>query len=470
MQDILFGITALLVLLAFVWVAFKMYRFTQVQHELPEMLSQMMEEKHRAMLKDLHESLTQQGDRLNAALADTTDRLRSVITLELKLTRESIQASQLAQSENLAQNREATAKHLSELSQALQSKLDTIHTEIIAKTLATLADQGRADQELFHNVMRSTTQQLTSTIESLTMTVDGRLEQITGKVTERLEEGFKKTNETFANVMARLATIDEAQKKIDGLTTNVVSLQELLGDKRSRGAFGEVQLESLVRNTLPQQAYALQHTLSNGSRVDCALFLPEPTGTVAVDAKFPLENYHRMFGADVAEAERIQAQRQFKADVKKHVDAIADKYILANETSDGAMMFVPAEAVFAEIHAYHPEVVEYAMQRRVWIVSPTTMMAVLNTARAVIKDVETRKQVHIIKDALSKLGKEFSRFDLRMKKLADHIRQAHQDAEDVHVTSQKISRHFAQIENVDLLPEQVEALDILPPEEEPLGA
>ncbi len=470
MQDILFGITALLVLLAFVWVAFKMYRFTQVQHELPEMLSQMMEEKHRAMLKDLHESLTQQGDRLNAALADTTDRLRSVITLELKLTRESIQASQLAQSENLAQNREATAKHLSELSQALQSKLDTIHTEIIAKTLATLADQGRADQELFHNVMRSTTQQLTSTIESLTMTVDGRLEQITGKVTERLEEGFKKTNETFVSVMERLATIDEAQKKIDGLTTNVVSLQELLGDKRSRGAFGEVQLESLVRNTLPQQAYALQHTLSNGSRVDCALFLPEPTGTVAVDAKFPLENYHRMFGADVAEAERIQAQRQFKADVKKHVDAIADKYILANETSDGAMMFVPAEAVFAEIHAYHPEVVEYAMQRRVWIVSPTTMMAVLNTARAVIKDVETRKQVHIIKDALSKLGKEFSRFDQRMKKLADHIRQAHQDAEDVHVTSQKISRHFAQIENVDLLPEKVEALDILPPEEEHLGA
>ncbi len=469
MQDILFGITALLVLLAFVWVAFKMYRFTQVQHELPEMLSLMMEEKHRAMLKDLHESLTQQGDRHNAALADTTDRLRSVITLELKLTRESIQASQLAQSENLAQNREATAKHLSELSQALQSKLDTIHTEIIAKTLATLADQGRADQELFHNVMRSTTQQLTGTIESLTMTVDGRLEQITGKVTERLEEGFKKTNETFVSVMERLATIDEAQKKIDGLTTNVVSLQELLGDKRSRGAFGEVQLESLVRNTLPQQAYELQYTFSNGSRVDCALFLPEPTGTVAVDAKFPLENYHRMFGADVAEAERIQAQRQFKADVKKHVDAIADKYILANETSDGAMMFVPAEAVFAEIHAYHPEVVEYAMQRRVWIVSPTTMMAVLNTARAVIKDVETRKQVHIIKDALSKLGKEFSRFDQRMKKLADHIRQAHQDAEDVHVTSQKISRHFAQIENVDLLPEQVEALDILPPEEEHLG-
>ncbi|MBZ0091612.1 MAG: DNA recombination protein RmuC [Sulfuricellaceae bacterium] len=465
MQDILFGITALLVLFAFVWMAFKVFRFTQAQHEFPDHIGQLLEEKHRAMLSDLHDGLTKQGDRLNMALADTTERLRNVITLELKLTRESIQASQLAQAENLAKNREAVAKHLSELSSALQSKLDTIHTEIITKTLESLAEQGRAEQELFLNTMHATTQQLTSNIEALTSRVDVRLEQISGKVTERLEEGFKKTNETFANVMARLATIDEAQKKIDGLTTNVVSLQELLGDKRSRGAFGEVQLESLVRNVMPQQAYAMQHTLSNGSRADCVLFLPEPTGTVAVDSKFPLENYHRMFASGLAESDRVQAQKLFKSDVKKHVDAIGDKYIIPNETSDGAVMFIPAEAVFAEIHAYHQEVVEYAMQKRVWIVSPTTMMAVLNTARAVIKDVETRKQVHIIKDSLSKLGKEFGRFDVRMKKLADHIRLAHQDAEDVQVTSQKISRHFAQIENVEIDEAAPQIEEILPLEE-----
>jgi DNA recombination protein RmuC len=171
---------------------------------------------------------------------------------------------------------------------------------------------------------------------------------------------------------------------------------------------------------------------------------------VAVDSKFPLENYHRMLEPGVSESERLQAQRQFRTDLRTHIDDIGQKYILAGETSDGAVMFVPAEAVFAEIHAYHSEIVDFAMQRRVWIVSPTTMMAVLNTARAVLKDVETRLQVHIIKDELAKLGKEFSRFDQRMKKLADHIRQAHEDAEDVRITSDKISRRFSQIERVEL--------------------
>jgi DNA recombination protein RmuC len=194
----------------------------------------------------------------------------------------------------------------------------------------------------------------------------------------------------------------------------------------------------------------MQYTLPNGTRADCVLKLPEPTGLVAVDSKFPLENYHRMLAPDISELERLQAQRLFKADVKRHVDDIARKYIVPNVTSDGAVMFLPAEAVFAEIHAYHGEVVDHAQRQRVWIVSPTTLMAVLNTARAVIKDVETRKQVHIIKDELSKLGKEFARFDERMRKLADHIRQAHEDAERVQLTSQKISQRFAEIESVEL--------------------
>ncbi|HNI00665.1 MAG TPA: DNA recombination protein RmuC, partial [Rhodocyclaceae bacterium] len=287
-------------------------------------------------------------------------------------------------------------------------------------------------------------------IEVLTRTINERLEAISGRVNERLDEGFKKTNETFASVMARLATIDEAQKKIDGLTTNVVSLQELLGDKKSRGAFGEVQLEALVRNVLPPGGYEFQAGLPNGSRADCMLLLPEPTGRVAVDSKFPLENYHRMFDASLSELERRAAQSAFRSDVKKHVDAIASKYIVADYTSDGAVMFVPAEAVFAEIHAYHPEVVGYAQGKRVWIVSPTTLMAVLNTARAVLKDVETRKQIHVIKDALGKLAKDFARFDERMVKLATHIRQAHEDAQDVQVSSRKITAHFTKIEHAQL--------------------
>jgi DNA recombination protein RmuC len=436
MLEILIGILLLFILAAALWLGFRFSGLSRRQDELPERLAQVMEEKHRAMLTDLHEGLAKQGDRLNSAAAENAERLRSSISQGLQLNRDALEKLQLSQGESLAQTREAM--------------------------LTQQAEQVRANQELIQSTLRNTTQQLTTAIENLTKSVDGRLEQISGKVSERLDEGFKKTNETFANVMARLATIDEAQKKIDGLTTNMVSLQELLGDKRSRGAFGEGQLEALIRNILPPSAYAFQHTLSNGNRVDCLLKLPEPTGNVAVDSKFPLENYHRMFAAELSEGDRAQALKQFKSDVKKHVDAISEKYIIPDETSDGAVMFVPAEAVFAEIHGHHQDdVVDYAMQKRVWIVSPTTMMAILNTARAVIKDVETRKQVHIIKDALSKLGKEFSRFDTRMKKLADHIRLAHEDAEEVHVTSQKISRRFAQIEHVQLDESGVPVLEAL---------
>lgn len=390
---------------------------------------QQLEEKHRAMLLDLNDGLNKLGDRLNSASGDNAERLRAAVANELTQTREAMQGLQSAQTQSLAQTRETV--------------LEKLHT--------TLAEQGKAEQAMIQDTMLKATTTLTQTIESLSKVVDSRLEQIGGKVSERLDEGFKKTNDTFVSVMARLATIDEAQKKIDGLTVNMVSLQELLGDKRSRGAYGEVQLEGLVRNVLPTNSFSMQHTFENGTRVDCALFLPEPTGTVAVDSKFPLENYHKMFDSSLTEAEQKLAEKQFKADIKKHVDDIASKYIIPNVTSDGAVMFIPAEAVFAEIHAYHPEVIDYAMVKRVWVVSPTTLMAVLNTARAVLKDVEMRKQVHIIKDELGKLSKDFERFDVRMKKLADNIRQANDNAQEVHISSQKISNRFKQIERVELI-------------------
>jgi len=405
---------------------------------------QQLEEKHRAMLLDFNDGLNKLGDRLSATSSETSERLRASVATELQATRDAMQALQLAQNNSLSLTRE--------------SVLEKLHT--------TLAEQGKAEQELIQSTMRNATLQLTASIETLTKSVDGRLEQIGGKVSERLDEGFKKTNQTFIDVMARLATIDEAQKKIDGLTTNVVSLQELLGDKRSRGAFGEVQLEALVRNVLPVNSFAMQYTFENGTRADCALFLPDPTGTVAVDSKFPLENYHRMLNNKLSDAEKLLAEKQFKIDVKKHVDDIATKYIISNITSDGAVMFIPAEAVFAELHAYHADVIEYAMNKRVWVVSPTTLMAVLNTARAVLKDVETRKQVHVIKEELGKLSKDFGRFDMRMKKLADNIRQAHENAQDVHISSQKITQRFAQIERVELTKAPADLLDIIDDKED----
>lgn len=427
MLEILLIITVLTMLLAIALLV--------MQRKLPAHSAKVLEQQHRAMLSDLHDGLNKQGDRLIASQTDQSERLRKAVAEELRATRDAIHA--------------------------LQAKQDALRNEILTQTLAKLAEQGRADQELIQNSFRNATQHLSGSVEALAKSVDGRLEQISGKVSERLDEGFKKTNETFVNVMSRLATIDEAQKKIDGLTTNVVSLQELLGDKRSRGAFGEVQLEGLVRNIMPPQAYEMQYTLPNGTRADCVLKLPEPTGMVAVDSKFPLENYHLMFSA-ASPAERTIAERQFKVNIKKHVDDIAGKYIIPDITSDGAVMFIPAEAVFAEIHAHHPEIVEYAMQKRVWIVSPTTLMAVLNTARAVLKDVETRKQVHIIKDELGKLGKDFSRFDERMKKLADNIRKAHEEAGNVEISSRKISQRFASIERVDL--DHLPVLPVVPTE------
>ncbi len=344
-----------------------------------------------------------------------------------------------------------------QLAEQLEQQLNVQHREVLrdlhdglGRQTDRIGEHARADRELLQRGLASASAQLARSIDSFTRSVDGRLETLAGHVNQRLDEGFRKTNETFASVMARLATIDEAQRKIDGLTVNVVSLQELLGDKKARGAFGEVQLEALVRNALPPDAYAFQATLPNGTRADCLLALPEPTGKVAVDAKFPLENYHRMFDPALAEGDRRAAQQAFRVDMRRHVDAIASKYILDGVTSDGAVLFLPAEAVFAEVHAYHPEVVTYAQQKRVWIVSPTTLMAVLNTARAVLKDVETRKQIHVIQDALRKLAKDFHRLDERMSALGRHIDQARRDVADVQTSSRKISAHFQRIESAQL--------------------
>jgi DNA recombination protein RmuC len=424
MPDILTAAAFAFAAAAFIFIIWRIAALRAATKELPSELETVLSEQRRAILSDLHDGLLKQGDRLISHGGESADRLRQSTAAELALTREAVQALNLTLQQALAEQREAM--------------------------MTRLAEQARADRELLQSGLANATTQLSASMESLTRTINERLEQISGRVSERLDEGFKKTNETFVSVMARLATIDEAQKKIDGLTTNMVSLQELLGDKKARGAFGEVQLEALVRNSLPPGSFEFQYTLSNGTRADCVLKLPEPTGLVAVDSKFPLENYHRMFDSDLSEIERRQAQATFRGDLKKHIDAIASKYILASETSDGAVMFVPAEAVFAEIHAYHPEVVGYAMQKRVWIVSPTTLMAVLNTARAVLKDVETRHQIHIIKDALGKLSKDFSRFDERMQRLATHIDQAQKDVQDVQVSSRKISGQFARIEGVEL--------------------
>ncbi|HNX52894.1 MAG TPA: DNA recombination protein RmuC [Pontiellaceae bacterium] len=315
--------------------------------------------------------------------------------------------------------------------------------EMLTRGLDTLT--GQIDSRT-----RKSEEAVQTQIEKLIASNNQRLDQIGEKVEQRLDKGFRETTTVFSDVLKRLALIDKAQEKIDKLTVNVVSLQEVLSDKRSRGAFGEVQLSALIANMLPENSYSLQHTFPNGVRADCVLFLPEPTGTICIDSKFPLESYRRMTDLTLGDADRTAAERQFRQDIRKHIKDIAAKYIIPGETSDGAMMFIPAEAVFSEIHGHCPELVEEAQHARVWMTSPTTMMAVLTTARAVLKDSATRQQVHLIKEHLVALAMDFTRFQDRMDKLAAHIGQAHKDANDVQTSARKITSRFGKIEKVEL--------------------
>ena len=370
---------------------------------------------------------------------------------------ERFDALQKSVGEHLADGRTQIVRATGELREQMGSALGNHQTRFEQRQ----GDAIKALQETIQNGMQATQKQVTDAllrsaeeigkrVDSLTKNTDDRLKEISGQVDKRLTEGFEKTTATFADIVKRLALIDAAQKKITELSRDVVSLQEILSDKRSRGAFGEVQLNSLVRNVLPETHFALQFKLSNEKIADCMLFLPQPTGNVAIDAKFPLEAYQRMTDLSSSETERKSAARRFKADIRVHIQNIAQKYIIRGETADGAMMFIPAEAVFAEIQAHHMDLVQESHQQRVWMVSPTTFMAILNTARAVIKDEATREQVHIIQAHLGELAKDFSRFQDRMDKLSTHITQAKEDVDKVHISATKITRRFEKIESVEL--------------------
>jgi DNA recombination protein RmuC len=398
----------------------------------------------------LLESLHQHNQRLERQLLEDAGKLR----LELI---ERFEQLQKTVTEALADGRSSQQRALAEFKDELKTELGQ-HRE----TFLTRQGEGlKAQQEAFsagvaavskrvEEALTRSSEELGKRVEGLTVRTDERLKQISGQVEERLAKGFEKTTETFTRVLEHLTRIDEAQKKITELSSNVVSLQEVLTDKRSRGAFGEVQLAGLVRNVMPENSFSLQHTLSNDTRVDCLLKLPEPTGNVAIDAKFPLESYKRLADPELSEADRQVAARQFVQDIKKHIKDIAEKYLVPGETADGAVMFLPAEAIFAEIHAHYPELVEEAQRSRVWLVSPTTLMAVLTTARAVLKDEATRQQVHIIQDHLRHLSADFGRFQQRMDKLSTHIRQAHEDVDQVNTSAKKISGRFEKIERVEL--------------------
>ncbi|MFO0998503.1 MAG: DNA recombination protein RmuC [Alphaproteobacteria bacterium] len=304
-------------------------------------------------------------------------------------------------------------------------------------------------------------QRLQAQERAVSESVEKRLGDMGQRLSESLAKSSQLTQETMGDLKSRLAVIDAAQTKITELSTQVVSLQDILANKQARGAFGEIQLQDLVENVLPPSAYALQAPLGDGKRVDCLLKLPNPPGPIAVDAKFPLESYNALRAAK-DDAALVAAQRAFTLALRTHIAAIADKYIIPGETAESALMFLPSEAVYAELHANFAAVVEESYRRRVFIVSPTTLWAMLNTLRAVLKDVRMREQASVIQREVTILLDDIRRLDERVGKLQRHIGQTTDDIREIRTSTEKIQKRGERIESLEL-DEPIEAAsDTLP--------
>ena len=327
--------------------------------------------------------------------------------------------------------------------------------------LSQIAEQSASAQSQLAERLQAQERQIAKSLEE-------RLSAVTTKVHETLEKNANQTANTMSDLKTRLALIDEARKTIADLSTEVVGLQDILSNKQSRGVFGEVQLMDIVTGILPPSAYEFQATLAGGRRPDCLLKLPNPPGPIVIDAKFPLESY-RALNAAKDEAARVQAARTFTKDVSVHVANIAERYIVPGETAESALMFLPSEAVYAELHARFPNVVEESYRRRVWIVSPTTLMATLNTVRAVLKDVHMREQAGVIQSELLHLLKDVERLDNRVEKLQNHFSQADRDIRDIRISTDKVKRRGEKIDGLqfDETADPAEALE--PPRPKVVG-
>lgn len=294
---------------------------------------------------------------------------------------------------------------------------------------------------------------LTSDFDSLNERIERKLTLINDMVNERLDKNFEKSNKTFNSVLERLSKIDEAQKKIDDLGNDIVSLQGVLTDKKTRGTFGEVSLEYILNNAFGGSSngiYKTQYKFENGYVVDAILFAPAPLGTISIDSKFPLENYQKMADKTKSKEERNMYEKLFVQDVKKHINDIKTKYIIPGVTTEEAIMFLPAEAIFAEINAYHPELITYAYNNKVWITGPTTLISTLYTISMIIKNIERDKYAKIIHEELNKLSIEFSRYKDRWEKLSKNIKAVNNSVDELTTTTEKITKKFDSINRVEI--------------------
>ncbi len=296
--------------------------------------------------------------------------------------------------------------------------------------------------------------------------LEKRLGQVNQQMTENLQGSARRTAHSLGELQERLKTIDKAQENITRLSGDVLSLQDILSNKQTRGAFGEIQLNDIVSKALPKDSYELQHTLSNGKRADCLIHLPNPPGPIVIDSKFPLEAYEALRNADT-ESQLREAARLLRASVKKHIKDISERYILDGETADGALMFLPSEAVYAELHANFPEIVREGFAARVWIVSPTTCMATLNTMRAILKDARMREQASSIRRELGLLFTDVERLGTRVENLDRHFGQAAKDISDIKISADKAGRRARRLDKFDfeeIAPENDDVVPLAKPE------
>lgn len=297
------------------------------------------------------------------------------------------------------------------------------------------------------------THDLNEDFKELNDRMDKKIHLLNDKVNERLDQNFEKTNKAFTSVLERLSRIDEAQKKIDHLSSDIVSLQGILTDKKTRGIFGEINLKHILSSVFGEnnnKIYEMQYTFLSGAIADCVIHAPEPLGMIAIDSKFPLENYQAMVDKKNSEAIRMQAEKLFKSDMKKHIDAIATKYIIKGVTNEQAILFLPAEAIFAEINAYHRDIIEYSYKKHVWITSPTTLISTLTTLQLIMKNAERDKYAAVIHQELKLLDEEFGRYKDRWDKLYRSIETVSKDVKDIHVTTDKITKRFNAINQVEM--------------------
>ncbi|MDO6478939.1 DNA recombination protein RmuC [Shimia thalassica] len=295
--------------------------------------------------------------------------------------------------------------------------------------------------------------------------MEKRLAQVGQQMNENLQGSSRRTAHSLGELQERLKTIDKAQENITKLSGDVLSLQDILSNKQTRGAFGEIQLNDIVGKALPKDSYALQHTLSNGKRADCLIHLPNPPGPIVIDSKFPLEAYEALRNAQTQQ-QLNDAARMLRTSVRTHIKAISAKYILEGETADGALMFLPSEAVYAELHANFPELVREGFAARVWIVSPTTCMATLNTMRAILKDARMREQAGAIRRELGLLYADMERLGTRVENLDRHFGQAAKDISEIKISSEKAGRRARRLDNFDfeeLAPETANTVPLVRP-------